>query len=162
MKAPYEFWAIIQIIGINPYVSVPDEILESIFDDAGKDKGPIPIAGTVNTKPYVQTLVKYAGLWRLYINTVMLENSPKRIGEKIRITVAFDPKERLIAMHPLLKKALDTDAAAKSVFEQLPPSRRKEIVRYISFLKSEETVKANVIKAIDFLVNDGVFAGRKL
>jgi hypothetical protein len=37
-----EFEAAIEIIGINPYVFVPDHILEELFEQNGKDKGPSP------------------------------------------------------------------------------------------------------------------------
>ena len=40
---------------------VPDPILAEIFKQAGVDKGPIPIRGTLHGTPYQQTLVKYAG-----------------------------------------------------------------------------------------------------
>lgn len=156
----YDFSAEIKLIGINPYVLVPEEILNSIFIDANKEKGPIPIKGTINEKPYLQTLVMYQNEWRLYINTIMLENSPKRIGETITITVAFDPIERIVEMHPLLKKALAENQNANAIFEKLPPSRRKEIIKYISFLKTEEKVKENVEKAINFLLGRERFIGR--
>lgn len=156
----HEFSDAIKIIGINPYVSVPEEILNEIFTEANKEKGPIPINGTINGKPYLQTLVKYAGEWRLYINTIMLVNSPKRIGEKIHITISFDPIERIIEMHPLLRKALNKNLNANTVFESLPPSRKKEIIRYISNLKSEEKIKENVSKAINFLLGKERFVGR--
>ncbi|MBL7974316.1 MAG: DUF1905 domain-containing protein, partial [Candidatus Kapabacteria bacterium] len=89
MKASV-FTATIEIIGVNPFVSVPTDILELLFIQAEKRKGKIPIKGTINNQPYTQTLVRYAGAWRLYINTSMLKNSPKRIGEEITITVEFD------------------------------------------------------------------------
>ncbi|MES2760801.1 MAG: YdeI/OmpD-associated family protein [Bacteroidota bacterium] len=157
----YKFSTKIKIIGINPYVSLPETILKSIFIEAKKDKGPIQIKGTINGKPYLQTLVKYAGEWRLYINTMMLEKSPKRISEEIAVTISFDPNERIIEMHPLLKEAIDNNKAAKSVFEKLTPSRKKEIIRYISHLKKEEKIIANVSKAIIFLLGKGKFAGRE-
>lgn len=91
----------------------------------------------------------------------MLPNSPKKVGEEIRISIAFDPKERIIEIHPLLKKALDENLEAKTIFESLPPSRRKEIVRYISHLKSEEKIKENVLKAINFLLGKERFVGRE-
>ncbi|MFA6149829.1 MAG: YdeI/OmpD-associated family protein [Chitinophagaceae bacterium] len=157
----HKFSAEIKIIGINPYVSVPESILKSIFLEAKRDKGPIQIRGFINQKPYLQTLVKYAGEWRLYINTKMLEQSPKRIGEKIEVVISFDPEERIIEMHPALKEAIDNDRTAKSVFERLPPSRQKEIVRYISHLKSEEKIKENISRAINFLLGIEKFAGRE-
>ena len=158
---PHKFSAELQIIGINPYVSVPEPILKSMFVQAKKDKGPIQIQGSVNNKPYLQTLMKYAGEWRLYINTVMLEKSPQRIGERIEVTISFDPNKRTIEMHPALKKAIESNKSAKLVFERLPPSRQKEIIRYISHLKTEEKIIANVSKAINFLLGKEKFAGRE-
>ncbi|WP_353134299.1 YdeI/OmpD-associated family protein, partial [Pseudopedobacter sp.] len=156
----FSFEAEIEIIGINPYVQVPNNILEQIFVLAEKDKGFIPVKGTVNESPYQQTLVKYRGLWRLYINTTMLKDSPKRIGEKIHITLSLDLSDRTILPHPRLLEALEENKAAREVFDRISPSLRKEIIRYISFLKTEESITKNVNKAIDFLLGKGRFVGR--
>lgn len=43
----------LKIIGINPYVTVPDAMRDAILTDVGKDKGPIPICGTINGKAYL-------------------------------------------------------------------------------------------------------------
>jgi hypothetical protein len=155
-----KFKAIIEIIGVNPFVHIPGNILGNIFRQAGKDKGFIPIKGTVNNKPYKQTLVKYKGSWRLYINTTILKNSPKRTGEEIDVTIAFDPIKRTIDPHPKLLEALENNIKAKNVFDGLSPSKRNEIIRYISFLKSEESIDRNVKRAIDFLLGNGRFIGR--
>ncbi len=69
---PYTFSAKIDIIGINPFVFVPGAILDGLFMKANKRKGHIPIRGTINGNAYKQTLVKYSGAWRLYVNTTML------------------------------------------------------------------------------------------
>lgn len=155
-----KFKAQLHIIGVNPFVFVPAEILAEIFKQAGKNKGFIPICGTVNNKVYKQTLVRFKGEWRLYINLSMLKNSPKRIGEIIEITIAFDPKERSLTPHPKLMKAISENEEAKIKFESLSPSRKHEIVRYISFLKSEESIDRNVQKAVVFLLGKGRFVGR--
>ncbi len=155
-----KFKAQLHIIGVNPFVFVPAEILSEIFKQAGKNKGFIPICGTVNNKVYKQTLVRFKGEWRLYINLSMLKNSPKRIGEIIEITIAFDPKERSLTPHPKLMKAISENEEAKLKFESLSPSRKHEIVRYISFLKSEESIDRNVQKAVVFLLGKGRFVGR--
>ncbi len=154
------FTSKIEIIGINPFVFVPEQILEKIFEQAEKNKGHIPICGEVNGKPYLQTLLKYKGNWRLYINTKMLKNSPKRIGEEIYVTIKFDPIERILKIHPKLEFALKENKIAKDVFDKLNPSTRKEIIRYISFLKSEESIEINVEKAIGFLMCKNKFIGR--
>ncbi|MBY0425512.1 MAG: YdeI/OmpD-associated family protein [Cytophagales bacterium] len=156
----HSFKATIEIIGVNPFVFVPEGILEDIFMSSGKSSGPIPIHGQINEAPYKQTLVKYAGHWRLYINTSMLKNSPKRIGEKVNITVAFDPESREIMPPALFVQALQENPEANAIFELLPASRKLEIVRYLSRLKSEEILAKNVVRAINFLLGKERFVGR--
>ena len=156
----YKFKAKLEIIGINPFVFVPDVILNELFGQVGKDKGPIPISGSVNGEKYIQTLVKYRGEWRLYVNTRMLKNSPDRIGEMLEVTVAFDPSERTVDPHPKLLKALQENPEAKKVFDALPTSRRREIIKYISFLKTEKSIEKNVARAIGFLLGKERFIGR--
>lgn len=154
------FKAKLQIIGINPFVFVPKEILTKIFSDSKKSKGQIPVFGTVNEKNYTQTLLRYKGDWRLYINTTMLPNSPKKIGEVIEVTIQFDPGDRAIKPHPKLSKALKENREASKVFTSLSPSKQKEIIRYISFLKTDKSIDANVNKAIGFLLEKNKFIGR--
>lgn len=156
----YTFSATIEIIGINPFVFVPEEILQHIFEKAAKSKGPIPVKGAVNSIPYTQTLMKFRGEWRLYINTKMLKNSPKRIGEQIEISISYDSEKREIPIHPKLSEALNENQEANTVFENLRPSLQHEIIRYIANLKTEESINRNVLKAIDFLLGKGKFVGR--
>ncbi|HYH14728.1 MAG TPA: YdeI/OmpD-associated family protein [Flavisolibacter sp.] len=90
----------------------------------------------------------------------MLKHSPKKIGETVKIAIAFDPTDRTIEAHPKLVKALEESPAAKKVFDSLPASRQKEIVRYISFLKTEGSIDKNVSRAINFLLGKDRFIGR--
>lgn len=150
----------IEIIGINPFVFLPEAVLQQLLAEAGQHKGKVPIKGTINGISYRQTLVKYAGAWRLYINTSMLKDSPRRIGETVEVEIEYDPSDRTIAIHPKLQQALDENPEALEVFNSLPPSRRHEIVRYIAHLKTAESVERNVAKAIRFLKNEERFIGR--
>ncbi len=158
---PISFKAIIRLIGINPFVFVPPKILQSIFEQAGKSKGHIPIKGTINGRPYKQTLVKYSNEWRLYINTSMLKNSPKRIGEKIELSIVFDTESRDIAMPPAFAKALKANKEAALNFEKLTAYRKKEILRYLANLKTAESLERNIEKAVSHLTGKEKFAGRE-
>nr|WP_288808579.1 YdeI/OmpD-associated family protein [uncultured Sphingobacterium sp.] len=155
------FKATLDIIGINPFVFVPEDILYNLFKEAGINKGYIPIRGKVNGKDYKQTLLRYKGEWRLYINTEMLTNSPKRSGETLELSVVFDPADRSLVPHPQLEQALVENEEAKAVFERLAPSKRKEIIRYISFLKTDESRRKNIEKAVGFLLGKNRFIGRE-
>lgn len=158
----YSFNATIDIIGINPYILIPEIILSKIFIQAGKDKGYIQIKGTINNLPYQQTLVKYRSLWRLYINITMLKNSPKRIGETIEVTIEYDPSDRTIVAHPKFTQALNNNIIAKTKFDRLSPSAQKEMVRYISFLKTEENRNRIIERAINYLLGKSTFVGKKM
>ncbi|MEZ0540221.1 YdeI/OmpD-associated family protein [Fibrella arboris] len=157
----FTFTAAIDLIGVNPFVFVPEDILQQIFVIAGKSKGHIPICGTINNEPYKQTLVKYSSQWRLYINTSMLKESPKRIGELVVITIAFDPESRVISPPDRFQIALEANQEAKAVFDRLPASRRLEIVRYLARLKGEESLTKNIDRAINFLLGKARFVGRE-
>jgi hypothetical protein len=159
-RTVHAFSAILDIIGINPFVPVPESILQAVFVQVGKDRGPIPIKGTINGKGYRQTLVKYRGQWRLYINTEMLDSSPKRTGETIDLTITYDPGDRTISPHPKLVRALGENQRAQEVFHGLSRSKRQEIIKYISFLKTQKSIEVNIKRAILFLEGKGRFLGR--
>ena len=128
----YRFKAELRIIDGNPFVFVPEEILNELFARAEKTKGPIPVRGILNDKHFQQTLVKFRSEWRLYINMKMLPNSPRRIGEVIALSIEYDPSDRSIEPHPKLVLALQENEEAQRVFDSLPASLKKEIVRYIA------------------------------
>lgn len=157
----HKFKACIEVVGINPFVFVPENILHALFKQNNKDKGPIPVRGTINSQPYQQTLMKYKGAWRLYINTIMLKDSPRRIGETIKLTIELDRVDRSLTPHPKLVDALNNNQKAQKIFDALSPSLQKEIVRYISFLKTEESIDKNVTRAISFLLGKERFIGRE-
>lgn len=160
MHSFLEFQATIEIIGINPFVFVPEEILKQLFEQAGKSKGAIPVKMTIDGHEFEQTLVKYAGEWRLYLNQPMRTAAGKELGAKAVFGLRFDPAERKTPVHPKLEKALKENKAAKKAFDGLSPSLQKEIARYINSLKTEASVDRNIERAINFLLGKERFVGR--
>jgi hypothetical protein len=147
-------------IGINPCMIVPAGILKILFLAAGKSRGPVPVRGKLKGAPFIQTVVRYSGAWRLYINGKMLADAGVRNGDTVRVEIEFDDRPRTISMHPELVNALKKNKKANDAFKKLSPYRQKEIIRYISHLKTEESVSRNVDKAIRHLSGQGTFAGR--
>lgn len=159
--ALHTFTATLKLIGINPFISVPVRVLTSIFKAAGKNKGPIPVKGAINQKPYTQTLVKFRGEWRLYINSVMLVNSPQRIGEKLLVSITYNNTVQPEIKPPVaFEEALLKDQEANAVYEQSAPYLRKEINRYLSGLKTTASLNRNIVRAINFLKGKERFIGR--
>ena len=162
IRACMKFSTRIFKIGINPVVDIPNHVLKELFKQAVKSKGPIPIMGTLNGKPFTQTAVKFQGAWRLYLNTPMRKAAGVDEGDMAHIVLAFDNKPRLTPIHSALKAAFAKNKKAKQVFEKLSPYRQKEISRYLNNLKSEESVKKNIVKVISHLTGKERFVGREL
>ena len=156
------FQANLQIIGMNPFVFIPPHQLAVIFNQIKRNKGVIKVLICVNGgEIFPQTLLKYKGDWRLYINTKILPNSPSRIGELLDIKLNLDFEDREIKMPIDLKGGLEKNPKAKEIFDNISPSLQKEIKRYISNLKTPLSIERNVNKAIEFLLGNGSFIGRK-
>jgi len=154
------FSAKIQIIGVNPYVLLPAKVLNDLFKQAGKEKGPIQVKGKLNENKFTQTLVKFSGKWRLYLNTPMRKAAAIDVGDIAKVEIEFDPKPRIIPMHSKLGEAFNKNKKAKAAFKKLAPYRQKEIIRYISSMKTEESVERNIKKSIDHLLGKARFVGR--
>ena len=154
------FQAKICKIGINPYVLIPLPVLNEIFSQSGKNKGPIPVRGTLNGKKFIQTLVKYSGNWRLYLNTPMRKAAGIDVGDIATVKIEFDPEVRSIPMHQKLLQALTKNKSAAAAFKKLAPYRQKEIARYLNSLKTEQSMDRNVEKVILHLSGKERFAGR--
>ena len=140
-------------IGINPYTHVPEAVLVGLFKQAGKMKGPIPVRGTINGKRFKQTLVKYQGAWRLYINGEMRQAAGVDVGDQAYIKIEFDPVPRKEELPSKLIDALSRNKLAKTAFEKLAPSRQKEIIRYLNGMKTETSLERNIEKVIQHLLS---------
>jgi len=142
------FSAIIRIVGVNPYVAVPPKIISALFQKAGKSTGPLPVAGRLNGHRFVQTIVKYRGKQRLYLNTPMRKAAGIDVGDRANVEVEFDGRPRIVPIHPKFKRALAKNKKAHRTFQRLPPHRKKEILRYINFLKTAKSVDRVVARMV--------------
>ena len=152
----FKFSSKIKIVGINPYVILPENILNKVFKEANKKKGPIPIKGTINNHQFIQTLVKFQGIWRLYVNTPMIKATGLKVGDRADFEIDVDGSSRIIPMHPKFKKLLNKNKKAKEEFAKLPASRQKEINRYLNNIKSESIREKNIDKVIKHLNGEKV------
>lgn len=62
-----------------------------------------------------------------------------QIGDSIEGVVALDTAPREVQLPPEFARALDDDLAAKTAFDALAPSHRKEFVRWIGEAKRDQT-----------------------
>lgn len=160
-KSKNKFTAKIELIGVNPFVFLPDEILENLFAAAGKSKGKVPVNMKIDGHAFTQTVVKYAGHWRLYLNTPMRKAAGKEVGDTATFEASYDPADRSIPVLEKLRKALAKNKEAKKVFDALSPSLQAELSRYLNGLKTEECVERNIVRAVNFLLGKERFIGRE-
>ena len=143
----FRFTATIYKAGINPCVKVPLRITKKMK----AAKGYIPVKGKINNHFFTQTLVpvKNAG-YRLYVNGSMLKGAGINVGDTVTFIIEQDlvpPAAANISMPNQFKKQLEENDLIKA-FRALTPSRQKEILRYLNYLKTEEALLRNINKVI--------------
>lgn len=72
-------------------------------------------------------------------------------GDEVEAVIALDEAERAVELPPELEAAFAQDPAAKTAFEGLAPSRRKELARGIAEAKAPATRERRLEKALDEL-----------
>lgn len=73
------------------------------------------------------------------------------IDDHIDVTIRVDTAERVIEIPPALAEALDADPAVRAAFENLAPSKRKEMARQIAEAKQDETRRRRLEKVLTAL-----------
>jgi len=145
----FAFKAKIYEVGINTCVKVPLIITAKLK----ATKGYIPIKGKIQDHSFQQTLcpIKNEG-YRLYVNGPMLKGAGVKAGQTANFIIEQDTIERN-TNHPMakeFKKKLE-EHGLLAMFQQLSPSRQKEINRYVNNLKTETALTKNINKMINVL-----------
>jgi hypothetical protein len=150
------FSATVRKIDINPYVKVPDRIVQKLQQAAKRENGPIPVKGTLQGQPFLATVVRFRAMWRLYLNTAMRRATSVQVGDKVTLGLRFDRTPRAVPIPRRLMLALSRDKRAQETFQSLAPSRQREILRYLNSLKRPETLERNVDKVVRLLHGEKV------
>ena len=145
----------IEIRGINPYVAVSAERASLL---KAEWRRPMPVLVTVNGQPdppwRINMMPVGGGGFYLYLHGKVRAASGTAVGDKVDVEIAFDEGYRGgpdNPMPPWFAVEFQSNPAARSGWEKLPPSRQKEIVRYLSGLKSQEAQRRNTAIALHVL-----------
>ena len=160
-----EFTARIEITGINPYIRVRSQQAAALRPNWRR---PMPvlvrIEGGSNTPWRTNMMPTGDGDFLLYLHGEMRKDSQTAVGDEVSIRLSFDAAYRGGPVHDLpeaLRSALDGDVTARSNWDQLSPSRRKEVLRYLANLRSDNAVRRNVERLMLMLGGeDGRYMGR--
>ncbi len=158
------FLATIEILGINPYVLVSAEQAELLQPGWRK---PMPVRVQINgfpTPPWLINMVPVGdGSFYLYLAGVVRKASGTKVGDVVMVDVDFDADYRggPAELPEWFRGPLESDPVAKAAWDALTPSRQKEVVRYLSALKSDEARGRNLDKVMRMLGGEvGRFMGR--
>ncbi len=145
----------IKIIGVNPYLLVSATRAKQI--KAGWRK-PMPVLMRINGTPKtpwkINMMPTGKGSFYLYLHGEVRKASKTKVGDTIEAEVWFDSSYRNGPQHPIpaqLKKAFKEQPIVKKNWDVLTPSRQKEVLRYLSHLKSPEALERNIAKVITVL-----------
>ncbi len=145
----------IEINGINPYVLVSAARVTRLMPDWRR---PLPVRMQVNGEPQVPWRINLMpvgdGSFYLYLHGDVRKASRTGVGDVVNIAIEFDGEYKggpADPMPPWFKRELLRNAAALRGWRQLPPSRQKEIVRYLARLKSPEAQQRNTRRALHVL-----------
>ena len=154
------FLALIRVFNGNPFIYVSAARARAIKPDWRR---PLPVLVRINGEPEatpwrINMMPIGTGAFYLYLHGDVRRASKTKVGDTVRVAIAFDAAYRNGPMHPMppwFRGPLSRNAKAKKGWEALIPSRKKEILRYFSWLKSDDARARNVAKAL------GVLSGKK-
>lgn len=129
---------------------------------------PLPVLVQINNKPDESWRINMMpigdGSFYLYLHGHVRKASHTKVGDKVTVSIKFDTEYHNGPMQPMpswFKRALAKKPKAQKSWHVLQPSRKKEILRYFSWLKSPEARARNLEKALHVLAgNEGRFMAR--
>jgi hypothetical protein len=149
------FKAKIKINGINPYVLVSRVQAQQLQPNWRK---PMPVMIQVNGKPdepwHINMMPVGDGSFYLYLHGDVRKASKTEVGDSVEIDVKFDNAYRngpMNSMPDWFNVPLRANKTALNNWNNLTPSRQKEILRYLASLKSNEARQGNLDKVMRML-----------
>ena len=154
-----QFWGVIKIRGVNPYIHVQAKIARRLKKDWRK---PLPVLVRVNAQPKrpwrINMMPAGDGSFYLYLRNDIRKASGTTVGDRVAVGLSFDGSYRggPTRLLPWFRSELRKNAIARKAWEALIPSRKKEILRYFAALKSPEAKARNLSRVMEALSGDEV------
>jgi hypothetical protein len=149
------FVATIKIRDINPYILVSAVRADTIKSGWRK---PMPVMVRVDGKPKRQWRINMMpvgnGAFYLYLHADVRRASQTSVGDRVRIELEFDSSYRNGPQHSMpmwFRRGLMVNRPAKKNWLALTQSRKKEVLRYFSRLKSPTARARNLARALRVL-----------
>ena len=150
-----QFRAKMEIRSLNPYVLVSAEKAVLLKPNWRR---PLPVRVRINSQPNpawrINMMPVGDGSFYLYLHGDVRKVSATKVGDVVNVEISFDHEYRSGPADPMpawFADALRLNPAAQLGWDRPPPSRQKEIIRYLVRLKSEEAQQRNTKQALHVL-----------
>lgn len=111
----------------------------------------VRVNGEPNTPWRINLMPAGNGAFYLYLHDVVRRASHTQVGDIVSVELEFDDEYTPGPAHPMplwFDVALGENPSAKRAWDELTPSRKKEILRYFAQLKSREAQVRNLERAL--------------
>ena len=112
----------------------------------------VPVKLKINDADYRTTIFRMGGEYRLAIPKEFRDRAKIKAGDEVTVEITKDNEERIVEPPEDLAQALNENAQAKTVWEKMSYTDKKEYVRAIEDAKKEETRARRVLKTIEELL----------
>ena len=131
-------------VGLIRYVDVPADISKRL--DGGAH---VPVAGEVDGVPLRTTMVSRGGVaYRLAIHGDIRKKLRVDSGAVVEVAIALDEQSREPELPPALALALRNAPRAQQKFRGMTTALRRQIVRYLTAVKTRETLERRAVKFV--------------
>ena len=110
----------------------------------------VKVRGTVDGYPFRGSIAPYGGKHYIVVKKEIREAIGKG-GDTVHVVMERDTEERTVAVPADLKRALAHHKAAKTAFDKLSYTHRKEYVEWIESAKKPETRERRIKQAVERL-----------
>jgi hypothetical protein len=160
------FRAKVNLRGVNPYVLVRADRASRLRPGWRR---PMPVLVWINGAPRTPWRLNLVpegdGSFLLYLNGVVRKATQTAVGDTVDVAAEFDVEYRGGPIHPMpteLAAGFLRSSRVREAWDALPPSRQKEILRYLAALKSPEARRRNVERTLQVLAGGNLrFLGRE-
>ena len=128
-------------------LEVPAEVVESL----GQGKRP-RVTITINGHSWKSRVAIMRGRFLLGLSNANRQAAGVVTGDEVEVELEFDPEPRVVVEPADFARALDADPVARTAYDDLTCSRKREHVRAIESAKAETRAR-RIEKALDTLRN---------
>jgi hypothetical protein len=112
-----------------------------------------PVVATVNGYSWRTTVTRMRGEFLVGLSRAVRSEAGVEAGDTVDVELALDTAPREVEVPQALADALASEADARSTFDGLAFTHRKEYARWIAEAKGEETRERRVARALEMLRN---------